>query len=160
MRQAFHFVHHRNGPRSRRNTQTFCRVVNSFSYGNTIGHQRRLKRRALIEMDAGGLLFALVLCFPRRKWGLADQRLPLKWMFVFFADINYVSCQIGEHSINYLSRIGAFRDICESMFLVLEVVWRYSVGLLFLISHVGYFINKTAAYQSHPMQQRWMTPVQ
>lgn len=47
--------HHRNGLNSHGNTQKFCRVVNSFSYGNFVGHQSSLKGAAFIESDAGSL---------------------------------------------------------------------------------------------------------
>lgn len=49
--------HHRNGLNSHGNTQKFCRVVNSFSYGNFVGHQSSLKGAALIESDGGSLFF-------------------------------------------------------------------------------------------------------
>lgn len=56
--------HHTNGLNSHGNTQKFCRVVNSFSYGNFVGHQSSLKGAALIEGDAGSLFFCFFFSSP------------------------------------------------------------------------------------------------
>lgn len=63
VRQAFHFVPSQNGLNSHGNTQKFCRVVNSFSYGNFVGHQSSLKGAALIQGDAGSLLYYFISFF-------------------------------------------------------------------------------------------------
>lgn len=64
--------HHRNGLNSHGNTQKFCRVVNSFSYGNFVGHQSSLKGSALIESDAGSLFFFFFHVVERGSEGLVS----------------------------------------------------------------------------------------